>query len=153
CLLALALMPSLVSAANISINDTFANETISVTWDNNFDAGGFCVNGVCAPSSAPGVLVIPEVSGPIHFNGGWISNGGTPAGSATFYWLEPGSSLLSDRLDLTWTSQGGPGPATIVGTFISDSETSLGFPPDSCPSALCFTLPETGNFQELAGIL
>ena len=151
CLLTLALfLPALAVAADFSIDDR--TDSIVVAWDPNFDVSGFCVNGSCAGTDVSGSTTVPETSGAITFSGSWIANTGT-SGSGTIFWLEQGTTNISDEMSLSWTWSGGI--ATIAGTFTSDNEASLGTAPSACPDpniGNCAVLDETGDFQELAGV-
>jgi hypothetical protein len=118
------LLPNCARAANIVISD-LTEGTISIT-PSNFTGPPFI--------STPGVE-----SG--TFAGSFVAN--TPVtGSAVIAFTEPGSSVLSDVLQLQWTAGPQPGPTvpvTITGNFVSDTETPLSF-----PGAPTVTVPENG---------
>ena len=80
CFLAMALcVPQAARAANFTIDDTLANETIVVTGT-QFDRGsGFVGAGTFA-----------ETPSGVTFSGQWLANA-TSTGTATILWLEPGN--------------------------------------------------------------
>src|SRR6266404_3077813 len=124
-----ALVPSLASAANINIIDLTDSLSIAGT---QFEFGfSSTVNN---PTET------------ITFQGSWISNGGT-SGSGILYLVEPGTSLISDILRVTFECASLTGcQSTISGTFISDVTGNLGILP------LGFTgIAETGTLQNVTG--
>src|ERR1700692_4606436 len=94
CFSAALLLPAMATAANISINDTLANETISILGT-QFDLSPFNGGGTFT-ESANGQA----------FSGSWIATTAS-TGSATYFWLEPATNLVSDTLTLSWSTPGG----------------------------------------------
>jgi len=140
CFSAALFMPAMASAANFSIDDTLANETIVVSGS-QFDISPFV-----------GAGTFNETITGVTFSGSFVANS-TTTGSGIIYWLEPGTNVVSDRLNLSWSSPGGS-TENISGTFVSDVGTgNLGTVPTTCTTASnCFVRQETGTVQDLTTV-
>jgi hypothetical protein len=125
-----ALVPSLAPAANINIVDLTDSLSIAGT---QFEFGFSAT--VTNPTET------------ITFQGSWISNGGT-SGSGIFYLVEPGTTIVSDILRVSFECASPTGcQASINGTFISDVTGTLG------PLPAGFTgVAETGALQNVTGL-
>ena len=128
----LLLSASLISpiasrAAFFSIDDTAANETITISA-NDFE-GGLVINGATFQSGLgnPATGTFPETNA-ITFSGRWIDQGLTTPGPHTLFLVEAQDhTLISDILQYTLDSAGGFG--FINGSFVSDVNDNLGHLP------------------------
>jgi len=131
-LLTLVVMaPSGMNAAFLFLNDTNANDTITVSA-NDFEFG-LTVNGVPFQQGLgnPATGTFPETNG-ITFSGQWIDQGQTTPGAHTIYLVEAfDHTLISDILQYTLDTSGGHG--FINGSFVSDNENNLGRLPPTLP--------------------
>lgn len=125
-----ALVPSLASAANINIIDL--TDTLSIAGT-QFDVTPFS-------------STINQET--VTFTGSWVSNGGTN-GNGIVYLVEPGTSIISDILNVSFQCASLTGcQASINGTFMSDITGSLGTLPPG------FTgVAETGALQNVTTLL
>ena len=127
-LLSLSLIaPSALRAAFFSINDTAANETITISA-NDFE-GGLTINGGPFQHGLgnPATGTFPETNA-ISFSGRWLDNGQTVPGPHTLFLVEAQDhTLISDILQYTLDSAGGFG--FINGSFVSDVNDNLGHLP------------------------
>jgi hypothetical protein len=117
------------SAAAFRIDDTTDSIVISVC---DFE-GGMSINGVPMGSCGVGyggTVSVPESAGLVTFGGSWIDLGSATLGSHTVYFTEgPGSNVVSDILQYTYSRSSSPGLAVLSGSFISDFEDNLGLVP------------------------
>jgi hypothetical protein len=124
-----ALVPSLAPAANINFIDL--TDTLSVAGT-QFE-GGF-------------TSAINQET--ITFQGSWISNGGTN-GAGIVYLVDPGTTVVSDILRLTFQCASATGcMASTTGTFISDITGNLGTLPAGFNG-----VAETGALQNVTSLL
>jgi len=120
--------PQIAGAANILIDDTAADETITVTL-NDFESG-FFINGNLVQQGLqnPASVTLLESDGLFTFSGSWIDNGGA-SGSHHVLFVEPeDNTVVSDILNVEYSTDGSNG--TINGDFISDYEDNLGLVTD-----------------------
>jgi hypothetical protein len=147
--LAAVSISGLAQAANVHIDDSNPNGTITISWS-DFE-NGFTVNGTFYAFQGFGVgssVTITPTTTPLTFSGSWISNGGTGA-TKTLYFVDAGTSHVRDELSVVSTGPGsGQGSASINGSFSSDIPTDLGTAP-----AGSTTIALTGGSQELVGYL
>lgn len=122
-----ALAPVSMRGANLSIDDTSPNDTVTISTI-DFE-GGFSVNGnkIQTPGlGIPGTVSVPETV-QIAFTGQWIDQGAAGTGSRTLYLVEAADpTLLSDIFSYSWFPNAASGYETIQGTFVSDLENNLG---------------------------
>jgi len=120
------LVPDVLSAAAIAIDDTSPAEVVVITFS-DFE-GGFSVNGSALATS--GSITLPETD-PLTFIGHWIATPDLPPLSRTIYLIEPTPSaapLVSDIF--TYNIDTNPnGLSTIQGSFVSDVNDNLGVLP------------------------
>jgi hypothetical protein len=111
-------------AATITIDDTAANETITISWDHFVS---FFIN--FGPDLGPsGTVSGLSEQFPIGITGNWFA---TTFGQGTtdVYFLEPGTGQASDFFHAVYGGGGGPNPATINSGFVSDNGGTLIVPP------------------------
>jgi hypothetical protein len=131
------LAPGFASAASISITDDDISGVV-ITPDANFD--------YIAP------IVISTSFEDARLFGGWFANAGA-TGSGIIYFVEPGTTVLSDILDATWTSTStGFSEATIELRFESDVDGSLASGRTIPANFLPFVVEETGLLQGVTGL-
>ena len=140
---------SVASAANIHIEDgpPLTPEGVVTFQAADFERG-FFLNGALIQGPGLGggpVAAVPE-GPPADFSGSWFAPGGFAPVDRTVYFVEPGSSLVSDILQYHATSDGVFG--TITGSFTSDAtEGGLGLVPagaevwDESKGEFDFSLP------------
>jgi hypothetical protein len=146
--------PRSLWAAAISIDDTAADETITLSA-NDFE-GGLLVNGALFQQGLnnPSTGKFAE-TGPLDFTGTWITDNQQPPFAATIYLVEtpydpasPNPPLVSDILQFQIEPTTANGTARITGFFVSDINDNLGFvPPGTNPA---FVFLETGNPVDLS---
>src|SRR3954463_12055222 len=83
------LLSAAANAANININDSNPDGSITIAWD-HFE-GGFIVNDAAQGSTAS-LTFTPSPGTPrLKFIGTWIFNTGSP-GSTVLYFVDPGTN-------------------------------------------------------------
>src|SRR5256885_878738 len=120
--LAAVSISGIAQAANVNINDSNPNGTITISWvDFEF---GFTVNGHnYGPQGS--VTVTPTTTPAFTFSGSWISNGGAGS-SKTLYFVDAGTTHVRDVLTVNSVGPGGQqGLASLNGSFSSDIPTDL----------------------------
>ena len=112
-------------AASITIDDTAANDTITISWD-HFESFFINFGQNLGPSGTVSGL---SEQFPISFTGNWFASI-FGQGTTDVYFLERGTGQGSDLFHGTYGGGGGPNPATINASFQSDSgNNSLLVPP------------------------
>jgi hypothetical protein len=111
------LLPNCATAGNIVISD-LTEGVITITPDSNFEGGFTSTSSVESGT----------------FRGIFIANTATTGSALIGFTERPGSSVLSDLLQLQWTNNGNI--ETITGTFQSD--------PLAAPAPPTVTVPENG---------
>src|SRR6185295_18261289 len=131
------------TAANIQIDDTAANGSITITWS------GFIALAVNGGFSSPNGTVTftpcPVCDQPtLSFFGSYstVSGNGTPG--QNLYFVDPGTSHVRDRI-FTTSQLSGPGVALITGSFVTDFPNDLGSVPALNPGD--GTVQVTGGAQ------
>jgi hypothetical protein len=107
-------------AANITIDDTLANDTITISWE------GFVSFSINFGSNlgASGTVSGLSEQFPIAINGDWFANM-FGQGTTDVYFLEPGSGQASDMFHAVYGGGGGPNPASLNASFLSVDGTPL----------------------------
>jgi hypothetical protein len=142
--LAMLSISGISQAANVAINDSNPNGTITISWaDFEF---GFTVNGTAFGSNGS-VTVTPTTTPALTFSGSWLTNGGAGA-TKTLYFVDAGTNHVRDILTVNSSGPAGFGTASLNGSFSSDIPTDLGTAPTGST-----TIALTGAAQELVGYL
>ena len=101
-------------AASITINDTLANETVTISWEGFVS---FSIN-FGANLGASGTVSGLSEQFPIAINGDWFANT-FGQGATDVYFLEPGTGQVSDLFHAVYGGGGGPNPASLNASFQS----------------------------------
>ena len=121
-------VPQIAGAANILIDDTAADETITVSL-NDFESG-FFINGNLVQQGLqnPASVTLLESDGLFTFSGTWIDNGGASGSHHVLFVEDYTRGIVSDILNVEYSTDGFHG--TINGDFISDVNDNLGLVSD-----------------------
>src|SRR4051812_24590903 len=145
---AVLLLSGVAHAANVTIDSTNPNGSITITWV-DFE-GGFTVNGTAY--GFPGlhnpttVTFTPtSTNAQLTFSGSWFTSGGS-GGQSELYFVDAGTTHVRDRLTTSTSRACLDCQANITGTFQSDNATNLGTVPEG-KTAIAIT----GSPQELVG--